>query len=532
VSLARDLRDGARIARAEVRRSLREYLGSTRRLLGLAVAVVFFGGTLLFSLPVVFVAGRTAERVASVPGFGAAATLLPAALVVVAALRTLERVGRVEAADLILTVVHPRAVVLGLVGAEVGRLTLWFALPTAAVVGVFAAGLGAPTLPVAAALVILPLAACAAVWGYACGLGLLRVLRHLPGVRRVLKGLGALALVAVAVGSQFVGAYLAEEGVAVGSLLAGVRVAPLVDYLALAFVGTPLARPVGVGAVAAPVVLVALVPVGLWVATRQATALWFTEAPASDATAATSRGGFAPPAPFAWRDAGRVAWGLLVRGVRQPSEFGHLVMVLFVLGPAGTTVVGSDGVVGPLLAGVGALLGVSLAGATFGLNPLGDDRPQLSLLLLTRATPRALVRGRVVAGLAVGVPVVCLATGGSVALGTSPVGAVALAVVGAALSLAAGAFAVGVGAAYPVYEEREFWGTETVVPSTLVTLAYFAVVGGGTALGLVAAWVLANGAEPTPLVVGAVGAYLVLTAGASYGSYRYAVRRYRRYVLD
>jgi hypothetical protein len=142
------------------------------------------------------------------------------------------------------------------------------------------------------------------------------------------------------------------------------------------------------------------------------------------------------------------------------------------------------------------------------------------------------VRGRVAAGLAVGVPVVLAATLGSVALGTPPVGALALAVVGAVLALAAGAFAVGVGAGYPVYETREFWGSETVVPSTLVTLAYLAVVGLGTCLGLVATWGLATGVEPTPLVLGAVGAYALVTAGPSYVSYRYAVRRYRRYTVD
>ncbi|MFB6169106.1 MAG: hypothetical protein ABEJ43_09705 [Haloferacaceae archaeon] len=532
MSLARDARDGLRIARAELRRSVREYLGDTRRLVGVTVVALVFGGYLLVFLPTVFVAGRGIRRVGAIPGFGLAATLLPVALLAVAALRTLERIGRVEAADLILLVVRPRAVVLGLVGAEAGRLALWFSLPAAAVVAAFAAGLGAPTLPLTAALVLLPLAACAAVWGYASGLVVLRVLRRLPGVRRVLKGVAGLAFVVAIVGSQVLGTYVASGGVAVDRLLASGGVGPLADYLALAFVGTPLARPVGAGTAAVPVVLLALVPVGLAVATRQASALWFTDAPRQGASAERSSGGFAPPEPFARTGAGRVAWGLLVRGVRQPSEFAHLVMVLVVLGPGTASVAQVDGPAGPLVAGVGTLLGVHLAGATFGLNPLGDDRPQLPLLLLTRATPRTLVRGRVAAGLAVGVPVVLLATGGSVALGTPPLAAAALAVVGAALCLAASAFAVGVGAGYPVYETREFWGTETVVPSTLVTIAYLVVVGAGTAVGLVVTWVLAAGLEPTPLVLGGLGVYALVTVVPSYGSYRYAVRRYRRYTVE
>lgn len=49
------------------------------------------------------------------------------------------------------------------------------------------------------------------------------------------------------------------------------------------------------------------------------------------------------------------------------------------------------------------------------------------------------------------------------------------------LALAAGGLAVGVGCAYPIDEERELWGTETVAPSTFVMMAYSAVVIGGTA---------------------------------------------------
>ncbi|WP_336025103.1 hypothetical protein [Halobellus salinisoli] len=39
-------------------------------------------------------------------------------------------------------------------------------------------------------------------------------------------------------------------------------------------------------------------------------------------------------------------------------------------------------------------------------------------------------------------------------------------------------FAVGVGSAYPIYEEREIWGTEAVVPSTFVMMVILLVIGG------------------------------------------------------
>lgn len=100
------------------------------------------------------------------------------------------------------------------------------------------------------------------------------------------------------------------------------------------------------------------------------------------------------------------------------------------------------------------------------------------------------------------------------------------------MCLAAAMFAVGIGSAYPIYEEREFWGTETVVPSTLVMMVYLFVVGGGTVLGLFVTWFAVTGNVVLTPVFGVLfGTYLLLTVGVSYGSYRYALRRHRRYML-
>jgi hypothetical protein len=208
-------------------------------------------------------------------------------------------------------------------------------------------------------------------------------------------------------------------------------------------------------------------------------------------------------------------------------------MILFFIGPLGTTVVQSSGdALGPLVAGTGVGIGTYLAGATFGLNPLGDDRPQLPLLLLTTTETRSVVRGRVVAGLAIGIPVAVLVSLASALLGTALTYAIAFAVVGVGMCLAAALFAVGIGAVYPIYEVREFWGTETVVPSTLVMIGYMFIVGGGTIIGLITTWYTLTGhVTVTPVLGIGVGVYLLLTMGMSYGSYRYALRRYRRYAV-
>jgi hypothetical protein len=535
MSLRRDVRHGCRIGRAEFVRSLRGYLGDTRRLVGFALVALFFGGNLLFALPAAYVFGQAAASVTAIPFFGPAVTALPVVLVLLGTLRTLERIGSIEAEALVLTTVHPRAVVVGLITAEVGRLLLWFGLPLGAFVIAFAVGLGAPLLPVTSALVVLPVVLSAAVWGYACGIGVLRVLRRLPGVRRLLKVVAVLATIGVVLVSQFLGSYLVDGGVSIRGVLSAFTFGPLVEYVALAFVGTPLAQPVSVRSVAVLVVLLALTPVGLAVATRQASTLWFTDAP--DRSGArqvrTSSGGFTAPGPFAWRRSGRIAWGVLLRAARHPQELSHLLVAVFFVGPLGTTVVQSSAdALGPLVAGTGVGLGTYLAGAAFGLNPLGDDRPQLPLLLLAGTAPRTVVRGRLLAGVALGLPFAVLVPLLSVGLGTAVLPALAFAVVGSGTCLAAAAFAVGVGSAYPIYEEREFWGSETVVPSTLVMLVYLFVVAGGTVLGLSVTWFAVTGnLVLTPLVAVGVGVYLLSTAGVPYGSYLYAVRRYRRYTV-
>ncbi|AZH24745.1 hypothetical protein [Haloplanus aerogenes] len=536
MSLRHDLRHGRRIARAEFVRSVRGYLRNKRRLAGLAVALLFFGGNFLFALPTAYVLGLSARSADAIPYFAPAATAGPVLLVALATLRTLERIGQIDAADLVLTTVHPRAVVLGLVSAEIGRLALWFGIPVTAFATAFTLGLGAPSLLLSAALVAVPLVCWAAIWGYALGIGTLRLFRRLPSARRALKIGGLLTVAVVVVASQFVGQYLVREGTSVDEFVSALTVAPVVDYVALAFVGTPLARPLSLRAVIVLVGLLALTPVGLVVATRQASRLWFTDAPGRAGTRQprTSSGWLAAPAPFAWRKTGRVAWAFLLRARRHPQELAHLVMILFFLGPLGTTVAqSSSDALGPLVAAAGAGFGTYLAGATFGLNPLGDDRPQMPLLLLTATDTRTLVRGRSLAGLAVGVPVAVLVPLASVLVGTAPAHAVGFAAAGSLMCLAAAAFAVGLGAAYPIYEEREFWGTETVVPSTLVMMGYIFVVGGGTVIGLVVTWyVLTGHLVLTPLLLAGLGVYLALTGGVSYGSYRYALRRYRRYTFD
>ena len=533
-----DFRHGLRIGRTEFVRSVRRYARDARRLLGLVLLALVFGGYLLVSLPGIYLVGRQVRTAAAIPFLDPVAVLLPVGLLGVALVRTLERIGGAEGEDLLLTTVHPRAVVVGLLTAETARLALWFGVPIVAVAGAFALGLGAPVLVVSAGLVAVPLVCCAAVWGYALGIALLRSFRRLPTLRRASKAGGLAVLLLVVVASQFLGQYVVREGVSFRALLGAVEVGPLTAYVRLAFVGTPLARQVDPSALAVLAGCVALTPIGFVAADRQAAALWFTDGPArrstESASATSSTGGFAPPRPFAWTKAGRIAWALLVRTARKPQRLVHLIVVVFFVGPFGGTLFGTsgDGLL-VLAAGAGVVLGTYLSGAAFGLNPLGDDRPHLPVVLLTQTPPRTFLSGRVVAGLALGLPLAVVVPVAAFAAVGDPFSGVAFAVGGVAWCLAAAGLALGLGCAYPIYEEREMWGVETVAPSTLVLMTYTIVVLVGTSLGLVLLRYLLTGhLAVTGLVLAGVGLYALVAFGVPLASSRYALGRYRRHTVD
>ncbi|RRJ32695.1 hypothetical protein [Halocatena pleomorpha] len=531
----RDVHHAIRIARAEVIRELRGATGDRRRVIGLLMVGLFYGSGLLFALPAVYALGQATGTVQSIPYLGGIATVAPVSMVVLSIFRTSQQIGTIDSEELVLLTVHPRAVVLGVIGAEVVQSMLWFGVPIGLIATAFALGIGAPTLPVTAGLVLLPLFCWATVWGYAGGIGMLRLFRWLPGLKQLLKIGWALALLPIIVGSQYIGTAIADRTFSIAGLLETLAFEPLQSYVELAFVGTELFHSPSIGAIGVLGGLVALTPVGLAVATRQATTFWFTDDPAPEQPQRTERsvGGFEAPQPFGSTSAGAIAWGHLVRAVRQPQEFAHLMIMLVMLGPAVAPIVQVDGNVGPIVAAIGVVVGTYLAGAAFGLNPLGDDRPAFPLLLLTEAGPRTLVWSRVIAGLAIGAPIAFLIPLGSIVAGTPALFAVGFAVVGCGMCLTAAMFAVGIGAVYPIYEEQEYWGTETVVPSTGIMMVYFWVVAGGTVIGLILTWVVLTGAGSLSLLIAAgVGVYLLLTALVPYGSYRYAIRRYRTYTLE
>jgi hypothetical protein len=118
-------------------------------------------------------------------------------------------------------------------------------------------------------------------------------------------------------------------------------------------------------------------------------------------------------------------------------------------------------------------------------------------------------------------------------LSSSPLYGLAFAAAAVGWCIAGALLALGLGCAYPVYEEREMWGVETVTPSTLVQMTYSVVVVFGTGLGLVLLWYLLTGhIVPSVFVLTGVCMYLLVTGVIPIASYLYAVRRYRRHTIE
>jgi len=523
----RDLRAGLSIARVELRRSLRTVLGDRRRLAsGLVVAAVV-------ALPYVGVLGAAhaaGARVAA--GDDGLATALrgafPAALGGLILLATVQRVAESsvpDGAELLLTAARTPAVVVGELLSATATLYATLAVLLGPGLVAFAVGANSPaTVPVALAAA-LPVVAFAATVGYLlalCGAVLGRRLPHVTGLK---FGAYVGGMVLVGLSGPLIAEYAERGGAAPVERVAAV---PVTDYAPLALLGTPagVVTPAGV---ATGLGLCLLTVGGVLAAPRLAAHLWFTDAGGGDGAVAERYA--AVPRAFAATPSLRIAWRYLLLARRAPRRLVHLTVFLFMLFPLTGVVVAEPGAIPAVASGTALVVGALLSGAAFGLNPLGDEGDVLPALVVTGVGGRRLVRGRLLAGLSVGLPV---ALAGAVGLWLSlgldaRVGLGLLAGV-APVSVAAGCVALGLGAAVPKFESEEIFGVETVHPSRIPLLLY--VYGGLVAvpLGLALVALPLHTVDRTLHGVALAG-YAVVVLGLSAGSYVYAVRRVDGYEL-
>ncbi len=529
-----DLRRASVAAAAELRASWRRLTASWRRVAGLCVSVLMFGVAFPVSLfgPAT---GLGRALAAGDPPLGSLGVLT--GTVAVAGLYiggasaiNQNRIGDIGA--LVRTSMPPRAVALGRLGSELVQTAVLFVPPLVAGLVLVGYGAGDPLVPLLLGVALGAMLLAATLAGRAGGATLryVGVLSRLGAWAKLL--VFAVVMVLVFAGTQVLIRSVLPDG---GSFLGGLGVVPLLPgrplqayaATALAPVGTPF-RPLG--AVAAVAVLAA-VPVGLATIARVETALLLRDTDADSDESATR----VVPEPLArWR-AGRLGWRHLLGTVRDPKTLAHIFPVFIGL-LSGTFFLFTEPdvflTVGPpLLVGAGAVL----AGATYCLNPLGDDRDQLPLVLTSVESTAPLLRGRVVAGsvLGLGLAAVALAVA---PLGPEPISAIAVAASALVTVPAAAGTALGIGAFSPQFERREYMNVERAHPSQLVLMGFMfgggLFFGGGT-VGLWLALTAALDGDFTPVLAAAVWLVgLAIYAVVGLLGYGYAVSRFDSLTLS
>lgn len=526
-----DLRGARTLARTELRTYLRNLMGDTRQVLGVAFLGLLFG--VLFPLLLVADAIAFGERLATgVVPLGAGGRILSAVVLVAGYVGgaggfNQPRVGQVG--PLIRTSIPPAAVSLGRFANRTAQiLGLLFPASLVLLVGV-AAGSGGVIVPSVVALAAIPLFAAALIVGRIVG-DLARYANERFQVSLWLKAIVTVVLMAaIFLGTQLLLGTQFEDGGEFGTRFGGALLPgePIQAYASVAF--APLgSTPEALGFVVAALT-VAAIPLGLAVAIALETRMLVSD-PGSDAaetTVASSRG---VPSVFGRWPATRVAWRYLLRTRRDPRTLAHLTPLLFGLFPMALSTAQDPGsllVLGPGL----VVFGTVLAGAAYCLNPLGDERDQLTLLLTSMPSIGVVLRGRIVAGsvlglfvgVGIGAPVSLLAHSPAFVFGQS-----LLAVFLAAVS---GAVAVGIGAVAPQFERREYMSVERAHPSTTALMGFFfgAMAVGG--VGLVLLWRTLVGERPVAVGLGWL-VYLTALSLAGWGAYRYAVARFDAFTLD
>lgn len=524
----------ARIARTELRRNWRRLTTDRRRLAA-------FGLGSLFLLPALGVGVRSAYRFGAtvatttfplVDLLASALTVLAGLVAAMTALRTLETIGRVDGEEHVLLAAGPTAVSIATICVETLRYVLLFGVPVALLVTAFSVGAGSPATVVVGLLATLS-GLCASVSvGYAAGLAGTNVVMRIPVPTWLKYVVGAVLLpvVFVAVSTTLI-AMGNTESAETASLPPA---APLSsEYATLYFVGTPQQPSLDAAVLLAVVLVVAVVPASVLVSSKLASAVWF----GTEASAVTASGPRLP-ARVGGRPTPLVVRTVVIRAVRHPQRLLHLIYPVLISVPSLLMLsrnAASDGAV----AFAGCLVcGPWLAGAAFGLNPIGREGKTLATVLLTPNAPRRIVRGTIAAGLLVGAPIAAvgvIGTAGTIADGWGE--AVATAGFAALLLAFSATAALAVGSLVPHFGDRSR-GRGATSPAMPALGLHAVAVGAVGAIGF--GWILEPSALrlllsladlPLPgatVAVTAAGVVVLVTIGA----YVYAVRRFESYRLE
>lgn len=527
-----DLRDASTLALTELRVRWRALAGNLRRLVAVGFVLVVFAVFVPAAAwgPATDLGRQLASGSVPLGSVGAALATAAAAGLYVGGSSGFEQESGGRVGPLVRTSMPPRAVSIGRLAGEVGQVIPVVALVGAVLSVAVALGAGGPQPAALLGFGAVPPFLVGVCAGRLLGSGLRYVNRALR-VSLWTKALLFLGASVAVYAATYALVFSSLDGNPAGNaLLTGFLPGrPLQAYgsVLLQSLGTT-PRPLGwlVTAGWLPVVGGGLVA-ALAVETRL---LVRDSAPdeSADASVGSSRG---VPRPFALTAAGRVAWRHLLRTRRDPRTLAHLGPLLFGLLGMGASVLREPQSVGSIGPPAAVLSGAILAGAAYCLNPLGDDREQLPLLLTSTHSVAVLLRGRALAGLAFGLALgVTLGVPATILRGHLGL-ALLEAGMGVVLALSAAGTALGIGALVPRFERREYMSIERAHPSLVVMLAFMtgAVLVGGVGLGLL--WWTRTVATVGPAALAWI-AYLGSLAALGGGGYAYAVRRFDALTLD
>ncbi|WP_136688853.1 hypothetical protein [Halorhabdus amylolytica] len=390
-------------------------------------------------------------------------------------------------------------------------------------------GAGSPLVPVLVGIGSLPVAAIGLVAGRLVGDGARYVNERVQVSLWIRATVFVGLIIAIFVGTQAALAPMFEDGSylkpgSIGSILPG---GPLQAYASLVF--APLGATIEALGIVISAALLVIAPLGLVAAIRVETHMLVRDV-GGDGRTPRIEGTDDVPRVFDLTPASRIAWRYLLRTRRDPRTLAHLTPVLFgALGMSGTALedphtlltIGPPGMV---------IAGSILAGGAFCLNPLGDDRDQLSLLLTSVPAIGPLLRGRMLAGIVLGL-VVGIGVGTPLGLVEySPAFVLGQSLLAVLLVVAGVGTALGLGAAVPKFERREYMSVERAHPSLLITIAFFM---GGMAVGAIGFGLLWLTLTEYALEgVGLLAGYTIVLGVIAAGGYWYATRRFRDIDLD
>ncbi|WP_226042902.1 hypothetical protein [Natrinema sp. DC36] len=457
-----------------------------------------------------------------------------------------------KAKSFVLTTVSTRTAAVGMLLAEFLAACLFLVAPTVLLVGVvgyaFLSPLTLLMIPVAVGL----FAATAIVVGYGLGFAYLFVTTRSRGFTnqqgQVLVQLVFLAVVVYLV-AQFLGAVPAVWEV---TTLTWLPPSWLVD---LAVLGTPVTASLG-RALAGVLGCVVVLGGGSLVIERLAGVYWVTDpgsaASESEGTATGSRShnggtlaaGISPLVipGFVGRPTQRIAQVVLLRLRRAPRRLLFLVTLVVSLGIyLGVLYAQLDEPLS-LVPVVCALFFPWLAGAAFGLNPLGDEGAVLPVTLTSSASGRQYVRGFMLPGLLYGLPVTVLCTLVGSVVSPYPLGVQAgFVVIGVVLHVVAVVLAPAAGMRFPRFSSISVSQSGGIVPPSMTAILVYSLavglLGGGILFVLLAPVsiynVVTSGMVPVRWmrltgVVGGLGGAVVV---ARWG-YIAATRRFEEYTIS